>query len=406
MIIIQKGLVITVKILVINAGSSSLKFQLIEMEQRIVLIKGLVERIGMDGSCLKQDVGGQKTEKYSDIPSHKAAIRLVLDSLLEIGCISSLQDIDAVGHRVSHGGERFKTAVLIDDDVVKFLYEIIDLAPLHTPANISGIEACRENLPNTPMSAVFDTTFHQTMPPFAYLYPIPMKYYEKYYIRRYGFHGTSHLYVARIASKMLGRDLSELKLITCHLGNGASAAAIDCGKSVDTSMGFTPLEGIVMGTRSGDVDPAVVDYLCKRLNIQVEKAIEILNKESGLLGLSGISSDIRDVESAAKAGNAQAKLALEVFAYRVKKYIGAYVAVLDGLDAVVFTGGIGENDPEMREMIVGNLSFFGLRLDKEHNQTRKTADVSIPGSRARILVVNTNEEMAIAEETRQLTVNR
>lgn len=390
------------KILVINAGSSSLKFQLIDMEGENVLIKGLVERIGMDGSRLKQDIGGQKAEKYAEIPDHRVAMRMVVDSLLGSGCISSLGDIDAVGHRVAHGGERFKTSVLIDADVLNHIHEFKMLAPLHTPANIQGIEACREILPDTPMAAVFDTAFHQTMPPYAYLYSIPMEYYERLGIRRYGFHGTSHSYVARQAARMLGRELSELKLITCHLGNGASVAAIDCGRSVDTSMGFTPLEGIVMGTRSGDIDPAIVDYLCKRENIQAEKVIEVLNKESGLLGLSGISSDIRDIEDAAADGDARAKLALEVFAYRVRKYIGSYVAAIDGLDAVVFTGGIGENDPEMREMIVSGLTFFGLRLDKERNRTKKSSDVSVPGSRARILVVNTDEEMAIAEDTANL----
>ncbi len=390
------------KILVINAGSSSLKFQLIDMELEKALVKGLVERIGMEGSRLKESIGEQKAEKYAEVPDHRAAMRLVVDSLLGSGCITSLGDIDAVGHRVAHGGERFKTSVLIDADVLEHVNEFKMLAPLHTPANIQGIEACLEILPDTPMAAVFDTAFHQTMPPYAYLYSIPMEYYERLGIRRYGFHGTSHSYVAGQASKMLGRGLDELKLVTCHLGNGASVTAIDCGKSVDTSMGFTPLEGIVMGTRSGDIDPAIVDYLCKRENMEAEKVIGILNKESGLLGLSGISSDIRDVEEAAAQGNSRARLALEVFAYRVRKYIGSYVAAMDGLDAVVFTGGIGENDPEMREMIVSGLTFFGLRLDPRRNQTRKSSDISVPGSRARILVVNTDEEMAIAADTAKL----
>ena len=394
------------KILVINCGSSSLKYQLIDMTNEQVLAKGLVERIGIEGSKLTQKV--ENRDKYiieQSMSNHKEAIQIVINALTdpENGVISNMSEIKAVGHRVVHGGEAYAQSVVIDDEVMKSLNDCVKLAPLHNPPNIVGIEACKALMPNVPMVAVFDTAFHQTMPKESYIYALPYELYEKNGIRRYGFHGTSHKYVANEAAKMLGKDIKDLKIVTCHLGNGASITAVKNGKSFDTSMGFTPLEGLVMGTRSGDVDPAVLTYIMEELGLSAKELDDLLNKESGVLGISGVSSDFRDVEIAAAEGNERAQLALDIFNYRVKKYIGSYVAAMDGIDCLVFTAGLGENSPETREAVCDGLNFFGIKIDKSKNAVKgKQVDISAADSKVKVLIVPTNEELMIARDTLSL----
>lgn len=394
------------KILVINCGSSSLKYQLIDMKNEEVIAKGLAERIGIEGSVLKhQPKNSDKITIERPMPTHREALQTLVEALTDKnhGVIKNMGEISAVGHRVAHGGEKFAYSVMLDDDVINSLRDYIDIAPLHNPPNIMGIEACRQIMPNVPMVAVFDTAFHQSMPKEAYIYAIPYEYYEKYKIRRYGFHGTSHKYVSERAAAMLGRPVSELKLITCHLGNGASIAAVKNGKSVDTSMGFTPLEGLAMGTRCGDLDPAIIKYIADKENISVAQIDGILNKKSGVLGISGVSSDFRDIEKAASDGNERAKLALEVFTYRVKKYIGAYAAAMNGVDAIVFTAGLGENSIDTRREICKDMSFLGIELDDAKNNVRgKETDLSKDGSKVKVLLVPTNEELMIAKDTMRL----
>lgn len=394
------------KILVINTGSSSLKYQLIDMENEAVLARGLCDRIGIDNSFIKHTrTGCDPIVIEVDMTSHKAAIRQVIDVLTNgnTGVISDMSEIAAVGHRIVHGGEKFHESVIIDENVMAAIRECIDLAPLHNPPNIIGIEACMHIMPDTPMVAVFDTAFHQTIPQHAYLYALPYEMYEKHGIRKYGFHGTSHKYVAQRAAVMLARPLEELKLVTCHLGNGASVCAVEFGKSVDTSMGFTPLDGLVMGTRSGSVDPAVVKFLMENEKMTPKEIDEYLNKKSGVLGISGVSNDFRDLEEAFDAGNERARLAIRIFCYRVKQYIGSYAAVMNGLDAVVFTAGIGENNPLVRRIIMENMDFLGLRIDPEKNTVRgREMDISAADAKVRTLVIPTNEELAIARETLRL----
>jgi len=390
-------------ILVINCGSSSLKFQLIDSDSENVLAKGLCERIGIDGSrIVYQPAGGEKETTEAPMPTHTEAIKLVLDSLIDAnkGVIKSLDEIGAVGHRVVHGGEKFAKSTLITDEVIKAIEECNDLAPLHNPANIIGINACKELMPNTPMVAVFDTAFHQTMPEEAYIYGIPYEYYEKYKVRRYGFHGTSHSFVSKRAAEMLGKPYDSLKTIVCHLGNGASICAVDHGKSVETSMGMTPLEGLIMGTRSGDIDPAIVEFIAKKENKTVEEVLKILNKESGVQGISGFTSDVRDIEEGIEKGNKRAKLAMDVFAHRVVRYVGAYIAQMNGVDAIVFTAGLGENDKTIREMVCSHLEFLGVKLDDAQNSKRgEDLIVSTDDSKVKVLVIPTNEELMIARDT-------
>lgn len=394
------------KILVINCGSSSLKYQLIDMDHEVVAAKGLVERIGIEGSKLTQKVEGR--EKYiveKTMNNHQDAIKEVLDALVDEknGVISNLSEISAVGHRVVHGGEKYAESVLIDDSVMNALDECVKLAPLHNPPNITGIKACRNLMPNVPMVAVFDTAFHQTMPQEAFVYALPYEYYEKYGIRRYGFHGTSHKYVSSVAAEMMGKDIKDLKIITCHLGNGASLTAVKGGKSVDTSMGFTPLEGLVMGTRCGDVDPAVITFLMKQLNMSSSEVDSVMNKQSGILGVSGVSSDFRDVEEAANSGDKKAQLALNIFYYRVRKYIGSYAAAMGGVDCIVFTAGLGENSPETREAVCEGLEFLGVKIDKSKNNFRgRKEDISAADAKVKVLVIPTDEELMIARDTLNL----
>ncbi|SHF36177.1 MULTISPECIES: acetate/propionate family kinase [Caloramator] len=391
------------KVLVINCGSSSLKYQLINMENEKVMAKGLVERIGIEGSQLKhQPEGMDKIVVEKPMKDHKDAIKVVLDALLDenYGVIKDMNEISAVGHRVVHGGEKYSGSVLITEDVMKVLEECTHLAPLHNPPNIIGINACKDLMPQTPMVAVFDTAFHQTMPKHAYMYALPYELYEKHGIRRYGFHGTSHKYVSKVAAEQVGKDIKDLKIITCHLGNGASVAAIDGGKSVDTSMGFTPLEGLAMGTRCGDIDPAIVTFLQKEENLSYEEVNNIMNKKSGVLGISGVSSDFRDIENAAFDGNERAQLALDVFHYKVKKYIGAYTAAMGGLDVLVFTAGLGENSPETRFEVCKNMEYLGIKVDAEKNKVRgKIQEISTEDSRVKVFVIPTNEELMIARDT-------
>ncbi|MGI6301970.1 MAG: acetate kinase [Gracilibacteraceae bacterium] len=397
------------KILVINCGSSSLKYQLMDMENEEVIAKGLAERIGIDGSVLKhQPKGFDKVTVEKPMPTHREALQTVVDALRDknYGVIKDMGEISAVGHRVVHAGEKFAYSVVLNEDVMNALKECIDIAPLHNPPNIMGIEACKQIMPDVPMVGVFDTAFHQTMPKESYIYAIPYEYYEKYKIRRYGFHGTSHKYVAERAAAMLGKPIENLKIITCHLGNGASITAVKDGKSVDTSMGFTPLEGLAMGTRSGNIDPAIIKYIAEKENISVNKVDEILNKKSGVLGVSGVSNDFRDIEEAADNGNERAKLALDVYVHYVKKYIGAYAAVMNGVDVIVFTAGLGENSANMRSRICKDISFLGVELDEAKNNIRgKEADVSKDGSKVRILLIPTNEELMIARDTAKLVGN-
>lgn len=394
------------KILVINCGSSSLKYQLLDMVTKNPLAKGLVERIGLPGSLLTHKLkGGEKEVFTSDIPNHADAIQLVLEILVhhDYGALKSLKDIAAVGHRVIHGGMKFSKSVLINDQVMQAIKECIELAPLHNPANITGIEACQRLMPGVPQVAVFDTAFHQTMPPLAYIYGLPYEMYEKYKIRKYGFHGTSHKYVSQRAAALLKKPIDELKLISCHLGNGSSITAIKYGKSVDTSMGFTPLEGLMMGTRSGDLDPSIVSYIMIKEHWNSKVTNDFLNNKCGVLGVSGVSSDFRDIEEAASKGNYRAQLALDIFAHDVKKYIGAYVGFLNGVDALIFTGGLGENSQPMREAICNNMDFFGIVLDPEKNKIRgEEVDITIPESTCRVLIIPTNEELMIALDTLDL----
>ena len=394
------------KILVINCGSSSLKYQLIDMQNEEVIAKGLAERIGIEGSVLKhQPKDSEKITIERPMPTHKEALQTLVDALTDknYGVIKNMSEVSAVGHRVVHAGEKFAYSVVLNEDVMDALKECIEVAPLHNPPNIIGIEACRQIMPNVPMVGVFDTAFHQTMPKEAYIYAIPYEFYEKYKIRRYGFHGTSHKYVSERAAEMLGKPISELKLITCHLGNGASIAAVKNGKSVETSMGFTPLEGLAMGTRCGDIDPAIVKYLTEKENLSAAEVDQILNKKSGVLGISGVSSDFRDIEEAVDNGNERAKLALNVFVHKVKKYIGSYVAVMNGVDAIIFTAGLGENSIDIRREICKDMSFLGIELDDAKNNVRgKETELSKDGSKVKILLVPTNEELMIARDTKKL----
>lgn len=394
------------KIFVVNCGSSSLKYQLIDMEKQDVIAKGLVERIGIAGSILThQPNNSGKVVIEEDMPTHKEALKNVIDALIDknYGVIKSMDEISAVGHRVVHAGEKFAFSVLINDEVINALKECIDLAPLHNPPNIIGIEACKQLMPDVPMVGVFDTAFHQSMDKHAYIYPLPYELYTKYGIRRYGFHGTSHKYVSERAAAILGKDIENLKIVTCHLGNGASIAAVKDGKSIDTSMGFTPLEGLAMGTRCGDIDPAIVSFLMEKDKLDINGINNLMNKKSGVLGISGVSSDFRDIEDAANEGNDRAKLALDIFAYRVKKYIGAYAAAMGGIDAVVFTAGLGENSASMRESICEGLEFLGVKIDKEKNNIRgKETIISTEDAGVKIILIPTNEELMIARDTKTL----
>ena len=393
-------------ILVINCGSSSLKYQLINMDNEEVLAKGLVERIGIEGSQVKHTTTGKDEVVIKEpMSDHRKALELVLNALVDpnYGAIKSMGEIGAVGHRVVHGGEKFASSIVIDDEVMDALHDSIDLAPLHNPPNIMGIEACKELMPDTPMVGVFDTAFHQTIPMANYIYPLPYELYEKYGIRKYGFHGTSHKYVALRAAEILDKDIKDLNIISCHLGNGASVCAIQGGKSVETSMGFTPLEGLAMGTRSGDLDPAIIPFIMEKENLTFDEVNELFNKQSGVLGISGISSDFRDLEEAASEGNKRAQLALDVFANRVKKYIGAYTAIMCDVDALIFTAGIGENSVYIREKICEGLECIGVMLDKERNQVRgKESIVSRSIISTAIIVIPTNEELMIAKDTLEL----
>lgn len=394
------------KILVINSGSSSIKYQLFDMNDESVLAKGLVERIGIPNSVLNHQVTGSEKKVFvQDIQDHEQAVKMVLDALVnkEYGVLDNIAEIDAVGHRAVHGGDEFSKSTLIDQKVKDILERLSDIAPLHNPPGIRGIEACEQVLPGVPQVSVFDTAFHQTMAPHVYMYSIPYELYEKYGIRRYGFHGTSHKFVSLRAAELLNKPIEETKIITCHLGNGASLTAIDGGKSIDTSMGFTPLEGLTMGTRCGDIDPAIVTFLMKKEDLSREGIDRLLNRKSGVLGISGVSSDFRDIEEEAAKGNDRAQLALDIFVYNVKKYLGFYVAALNGLDALVFTAGLGENSAEMREAICSNLDYLGIEIDPIKNKVRgKEAEISADNSRAKIFVIPTNEELMIARETKEI----
>ena len=395
------------KILVLNCGSSSLKYQLIDMSNEEVLCVGLVERIGIEGSVLKQEKDGVEGKLIVEQPmkNHQDAIKLVLDAVVDpqYGGVKDIKEVEAVGHRVVHGGEKFAGSVLITDEVKAALEECIELAPLHNPANIMGIEACEAILPGVPMVGVFDTAFHQTMPKKSYLYGLPHELYTKYGVRRYGFHGTSHRYVSQRAAAMLGKNIEDCKIITCHLGNGASVAAIDGGKSVDTSMGFTPLEGLIMGTRCGDIDAAILPFLMEKEGLDAKGLSDLMNKKSGVYGMTGISSDFRDIEDAAAQNNELAQVALESYAKKVKKYIGSYAAEMNGVDAVVFTAGVGENGIDMRADIMANMDFLGMKLDEEANKVRgKERVISTEDSKVKILLIPTNEELMIARDTLEL----
>lgn len=394
-------------ILVINCGSSSLKYQLIDSDSEKVLAKGLCERIGINGSAIThQPAGGEKITTEVEMSNHTAAVKYVIEKLVdkEVGVVSSLDEIGAVGHRIVHGGEKFASSVVIDDEVIKAVEECNDLAPLHNPANLIGINSCKEIMPGVPMVAVFDTAFHQTMPKKAYLYGLPYEYYEDYKIRRYGFHGTSHDFVSNRAAKILGKKREDLKIIVCHLGNGASVSAVQNGKCADTSMGLTPLEGLIMGTRSGDLDPAIISFIADKKGISADEVIDVCNKESGVLGLSGgLSSDFRDLGNAAEEGNEKAKAALETWSYRVAKYVGAYAAAMNGVDVIAFTAGVGENNFAAREMVCEYFGYLGVTIDKEANKIRgEEVIISTPDSRTTVMIVPTDEELAIARETVRL----
>lgn len=390
-------------VLVINCGSSSLKYQLINSDSEEVLAKGLCERIGIDGRLVYQKAGCDKEITEAPMPTHKEAIQMVLDALVneKTGAVKSLKEVNAVGHRIVHGGEKFASSAVITDEMLKAVADCNDLAPLHNPANLIGINACMELMPGVPMVAVFDTAFHQTMPAKAYLYGLPYEYYENYKVRRYGFHGTSHSFVSKHAAEFLGLDINNSKIIVCHLGNGASISAVKDGKCVDTSMGLTPLEGLVMGTRSGDIDPAIMEYVAKKENLDIAGVMNVLNKKSGVFGLSkGLSSDFRDLETAMNEGNEFAKNAIEVFCYRVAKYVGSYVAALNGVDAIVFTAGIGENAGTVRSKVCEYFGYLGVKIDEEANGKRgEDMVISTADSAVKVAVVPTNEELAICRET-------
>lgn len=395
------------KILVINCGSSSLKYQLIDSDTEAVLAKGLCERIGIDGMFTYQKAGGEKKVTQIDQPDHKKSVSLVLEALAdpEEGVVKDLSEIGAVGHRVVHGGEAFEESAIITDEMLKAVEACNDLAPLHNPANIIGINACKELMPDVPQVAVFDTAFHQTMPKEAFIYGIPYEYYTKYKIRKYGFHGTSHAYVSKRTAEILGLDYSKAKIIVCHLGNGASICAVDGGKSVETSMGLTPLMGLIMGTRSGEIDPGVMEFIAKKENLHLTDVMTILNKRSGVLGLSGLSSDFRDIDTAIDDGNEQAKIAKDAFMHRVVNYIGAYIAVMNGVDAIVFTAGVGENDPDLRRDVMAHFGYMGVKIDEEQNKCRGVERViSTEDSKVKVLVVPTNEELMIARDTERLVL--
>lgn len=392
------------KIIAINAGSSSLKFQLLTMPEETVLTVGLVERIGLEDGVFSIEVEGKKQSETRAIPNHAEAVKILLEKLTGLGIISSLDEIDGIGHRVVHGGEKFNDSVLITDEVLAGIEEVSELAPLHNPANIVGIKAFKDVLPNVPAVAVFDTAFHQTMPEASYLYSLPYEYYEDYGIRKYGFHGTSHKYVSERAAELLGRPIEQLRLLSCHLGNGASIAAIEGGKSIDTSMGFTPLAGVTMGTRSGNIDPALIPYIMEKTNQDAYQVLDTLNKRSGLLGVSGFSSDLRDIVSQAEAGNSRAQLALDVFTSRIHKYIGSYAARMSGVDAIIFTAGIGENSDVIREQVLKGLEFMGVYWDPALNKVRgKEAFINYPHSPVKVLIIPTNEEVMIARDTVRLS---
>ncbi|WP_243386050.1 acetate kinase [Bacillus kexueae] len=391
------------KILAVNAGSSSFKFQLFDMPSEEVVTKGLVERIGLDNSVFNITVNGEKKKEVLDIPDHSVAVQMLVEKLTGYGIIDSLEEIEGIGHRVVHGGEVFSDSALITEESLRQIEELSDLAPLHNPANVVGIKAFKEVLPNVPAVAVFDTAFHQTMPEESYLYSLPYDYYEQYGIRKYGFHGTSHKYVTERAAELLGRPIEELRLISCHLGNGASIAAVEGGKSIDTSMGFTPLEGVAMGTRSGSIDPALIPYIMNKTGQSVQEVLDVLNKKSGLLGLTGFSSDLRDIEAAAEEGQHRAKLALEVFADRIHKYIGSYAARMCGVDAIIFTAGIGENSDVVRERVLRGLEFMGVYWDPALNKVRgKEAFINYPHSPVKVIVIPTNEEVMIARDVMRI----
>lgn len=389
-------------VLVINCGSSSLKYQVINSDSEEVLAKGICERIGIDGRLVYQPEGGEKEITDAAMPTHTEAVRMVLDAIVnpKTGVLKSLQEIDAVGHRLVHGGERFASSTVITEDVIQAVEEVSELAPLHNPANLIGVRACQEVLPGVPMVGVFDTAFHQTMPEEAYMYGIPYDYYEKYKVRKYGFHGTSHSYVSKRAAEILNQPYESLKTIVCHLGNGASICAVKNGKSIDTSMGLSPLEGLIMGTRSGDIDPSAVEYIAKKENLDMDGIMKVLNKDAGVLGLSGLSSDFRDLETAAEEGDERADMARRVFSYRAAKYIGAYVAALGGVDVICFTAGVGENDGDIRAKICSYLGYLGIELDPEANKKRSVEIMlSTPDSKVKVMMVPTNEELAICRET-------
>ena len=393
------------KVLVINCGSSSLKYQLIDMDGEKVLCKGLCERIGMESSMITHEANGHKATTPAIFPTHTEAFAEVVKKMTtgEGKCINDVSEIDAIGHRVVHGGEKFKESCLITDEVIETIRELSPLAPLHNPAGILGIEAARKVFGNIPMVAVFDTAFHSTMPPKAYMYAIPYEYYEKYGVRRYGFHGTSHKYVSQRAADMLGKPIEQLKLISCHLGNGSSVTAIDGGKSIDTSMGFTPLAGLPMGTRSGDIDAGILEYLMNKYGMDITEMLTILNKKSGVMGVSGVSSDFRDLEEAFKEGNERAGLAVDMFNYGVKKLIGAYAAAMGGVDAIIFTAGVGENSASQRMAIASDLEFMGVKMDEDANKVRgEERVISAPDSKVTVLLIPTNEELMIAMDTEAL----
>ena len=392
------------KIIAINAGSSSLKFQLFEMPNEEVITKGLIERIGLDDAVFNITVKGEKQSETTDIPNHDVAVKLLLSKLTDLGIIQSLDEIEGVGHRVVHGGEAFADSVLINEDVLNKIEELSEFAPLHNPANLTGIKAFKNVLPNVPAIAVFDTAFHQTMPKSSYVYSLPREYYTEFGIRKYGFHGTSHKYVSERAAELLGRPLSSLRLISCHLGNGASITAIEGGKSIDTSMGFTPLAGLTMGTRSGDIDPALIPYMMEKTNKTAEEVIDVLNKKSGMLALSGFSSDLRDIEEQAADGNERAELALTVFASHIHKYIGSYAARMYGVDAIIFTAGIGENSDTIRARVLNGLEFMGVYWDPALNEVRGDERyISYPHSPVKVLVIPTDEEVMIARDVVRLS---
>ncbi len=389
-------------VLVINCGSSSLKYQVINSETEGVLAKGQCERIGIDGRRVYEPAGGEKEITQAAMPTHKQAIQIVIDALTneKTGIIKSLDEIGAVGHRIVHGGEKFAASAIITDEMIETVEACSDLAPLHNPANLIGVRACQELMPHTPMVGVFDTAFHQTMPKEAYLYGVPYEYYEKYAVRKYGFHGTSHSYVSKRAAAVLDKPYESLKTIVCHLGNGASVCAVKNGQSVDTSMGLSPLEGLVMGTRSGDIDPSAVEFIAKKEHLDLSGVLNVLNKKSGVMGLSGVSSDFRDIEAAEQAGNERAATAQQVFNYRVIKYIGAYAAAMNGVDCICFTAGVGENNGVLRKQICENLAYLGIQIDDEANSKRgEETVISTPDSKVKVLVIPTNEELAIARET-------